>query len=83
MQTIEILKRFIIDEIATELDLNGLDESQSLLETGILDSLGILKLVAFIEAEFLVKIEDEELIPENFETLSEISRMISSKNACS
>ena len=83
MQTIEILKRFIIDEIATELDLNDLDESQSLLETGILDSLGILKLVAFIEAEFLVKIEDEELIPENFETLSEISRMISNKNASS
>lgn len=83
MQTIEILKRFIINEIATELDLKDLDESQSLLETGILDSLGILKLVAFIEAKFLVKIEDEELIPENFETLSEISRMISNKNASS
>jgi acyl carrier protein len=83
MPTIEILKRFIMNEIATELDLKELDESQSLLETGILDSLGILKLVAFIEAEFLVKIEDEELIPENFETLSEISRMISNKNASS
>jgi acyl carrier protein len=83
MQTIEILKRFIINEIATELDLKDLDESQSLLETGILDSLGILKLVAFIEAKFLVKIEDEELIPENFETLSEMSRMISNKNASS
>ncbi|HXX33494.1 MAG TPA: acyl carrier protein [Thermodesulfobacteriota bacterium] len=83
MQTVETLKRFIIGEIATELDLKDIAADQSLLETGILDSLGILKLVTFIEAQFLLKIDDEEMIPENFETLSGISKMISAKKASS
>jgi len=80
METTKILKRFIINEIAAELSLKDLDENQSLLEAGILDSLGIMKLVAFIEAKFLLKIEDDELSPENFETLSDISKMISKKS---
>lgn len=81
METTKILKRFVINEIAAELSLKDLDENQSLLEAGILDSLGIMKLVAFIETKFLLKIEDEELTPENFETLSDISEMISKKQA--
>ena len=49
--------------------LNRLSVLNILLENGIVDSLGILELVAFIEQEFGVTITDEELLPENFQTV--------------
>ena len=83
MQNIEILKQFIMNELAAEKNLNNLDENQSLLETGILDSLSILKLVTFIETNFKIKVEDEDVIPENFETLFSLSKMILMKKEIS
>ena len=77
MNTIEMLKQFISDELAPENNVENLDENDSLLESGIIDSMGILKLITFIEDNFEIKIEAEELIPENFETLYAISNMIS------
>ena len=65
MKTIDILKKYIKENLRPDDPFN-LDENQSLLESGIIDSLGIMKLVTFIEDEFQLKISDEELIPENF-----------------
>ena len=81
MQNIEMLKQFISDELVPGNNIENLDESDSLLESGIIDSMGILKLVTFIEDKFQLKIEAEELIPENFETLFAIANMISNTNA--
>ena len=80
MRTIEILKQFIIEEFVPDGDGNELKENQSLLESGIIDSLGIMKLLVFIEEKFQLKVSDEELIPENFETLSTIAKLISQKH---
>ena len=77
MNTIDMLKQFITDELVPENSLENLDKNDSLLESGIIDSLGILKLVTFIEDKFEMRIEAEELIPENFETLFAIVNMIS------
>ena len=49
--------------------------SDSLVETGVIDSVGILKLVTFIEKTFSVKIGDDELLPENFDTLDDVTRL--------
>ena len=54
-------------------------ERESLVESGIIDSLGIMKLVDFIENEFRVKIGDEDLVPENFETIEDITKLLASK----
>ncbi len=51
----------------------------SLVETGIIDSVGIMKLVAFLEQRFGKKIGDEELLPENFETVDAIVALLNSK----
>jgi acyl carrier protein len=77
METVQILNRFIVDELVPEYKLGQLDENQSLFETGVLDSMGILKLIAFIEEKFKIRVGDEEEIPENFETLISMSQMIS------
>ena len=80
MGTIEILKQFITEEFVPVGDANELQENQSLLETVIIDSLGIMKLLVFIEEKFQLKVSDEELIPENFETLFAIAKLISQKH---
>jgi acyl carrier protein len=51
----------------------------SLVDSGIIDSLGILKLVDFVERELGVRISDEELLPENFDSLDAIERLVSTK----
>jgi acyl carrier protein len=58
----------------------GIGKDTALLEKGILDSLGILDVVSFLEAEFSLVISDEELVPENFQTLGLLSEFVVKKN---
>lgn len=58
---------------------NGLDEKASLLETGVIDSTGVLELIAFIEETFGIKVEDEEIVPENLDTVLDITYFIQQK----
>ena len=55
--------------------------SDALLESGMIDSQGVLEVVAFIEREFATIVEDEELSPENFQTIDRIAAFIRSKTA--
>ena len=55
------------------------DENTSFTESGILDSTGFLQLVTFAEETFGVEISDEELDPENLETLAKISHFLENK----
>ena len=51
----------------------------SLLDSGLIDSTGIFELVAFIEETFGVKVEDEEIVPEHFETAAQIAAFVDRK----
>ena len=62
-----IRNRFMIGR-----SMDTMTESDSLLEKGILDSTGMLELVGFLEETFGVKVEDDELIPENLDSMSNI-----------
>jgi acyl carrier protein len=76
------LRDFIKKELARghgDVDV----ETAALVDNGIIDSLGIMKLVQFIERECGVRIGDEELIPDNFENLEAILRLISGKRRVS
>ena len=55
------------------------DEDTSFTETGILDSTGFLGLITFVETTFGIEISDDELDPENLETLSKISGFVQRK----
>ena len=50
----------------------GLQNDTSFLDSGIIDSTGILELVSFLEEEFSITIEDEELVPENLDSISNV-----------
>lgn len=56
-----------------------LDPSASFLETGIIDSTGVLELVAFLEESYGIKIVDEDLTPENLDSLGQIEAFVERK----
>ena len=69
-----ITTNFLFDESS-----NVLGEADSLLETGVIDSTGVLELVAFIEETYGIKIDDEEIVPENLDSIINIAAYISQK----
>jgi len=56
-----------------------LTPNTSLLDSGIIDSTGILELVLFLEEQFLIKIEDEEIIPENLDSINNLISFLEKK----
>ncbi len=58
---------------------DDLKDDSSFLEEGIIDSTGILELVDFVEEEFSISVDDEELIPENLDSLNNISAFVGKK----
>lgn len=62
-------------------DLEKLADGDSLLEHRILDSTGFIELVSFLEETFKVQIQDEEMIPENLDSLDNIEAYIHRKRA--
>lgn len=57
----------------------GLTDSASFLDEGFIDSTGVLELVAFLEKEFGVKVADDELIPDNLDSIDSITRFLAAK----
>lgn len=56
-----------------------LDDDTRLIESGIIDSLGIMKLLQYLEESFSIHISDDELRPENFETPAIIASLVEKK----
>lgn len=74
----QTLEKFITEELMMS-DGTKLDPDQSLLDSGIIDSLSLLRVIAFIEDTFGVQVDDTELSPSNFETINMMVSMIESK----
>ena len=65
----EDLRRFIVKNFLFGGGTDTLTDSGSLLEAGIIDSTGVLELVAHIEGAYSIKVEDEEMVPENLDSI--------------
>lgn len=76
----EKIKAFIIENFLFGEEQN-LEDDMSFLENGIIDSTGVLELVEFIENTFSISIEDEDLIPENLDSLQKVANFINSKKS--
>ncbi|MCA9731247.1 MAG: acyl carrier protein [Deferribacteres bacterium] len=64
-----------------ELDNAGVGDDDSLLMAGIIDSLKMMDLITFLEKEFGVSIDDDELMPENFDSIDAIESFVAEKKA--
>lgn len=76
---LDIVKEFVVDNFLFG-DNSKLEINTPLFEKGIIDSTGVLELVAFIEDNFNVTVLDDELIQENFSSLTAIEKFLQSKN---
>jgi len=74
------LRTFIIDNFLFG-DKNGFANNDSFLEKGIIDSTGMLELVTFVQQRHGITIEDEELIPDNLDSVERLSTFIQRKLA--
>ena len=66
------IKTYILENYLFTDDDSQLSNSDSFLEKGILDSTGILEVIYFIEDEYGIKVEDEEMIPENLDSVESL-----------
>ncbi len=73
------VERFIIDELMMGDSNTQLDPDQSLISSGILDSLALLRLISFLEEEVGVTIDDDEVVADNFQTLNVIQDFVHQK----
>jgi acyl carrier protein len=77
--TQEIVKDYVSRELADDGKDVELKEEENLLANGIMDSLGILKLVSFIEQKFDVQVPDEDITVQNFRSLKDIASYLENK----
>lgn len=75
------IKKYIIDNFLFGNETEEIKEEDSFMERGIIDSTGILELIEFVEETYGFSVEDEELIPENLDSLNNLSRFILSKKS--
>ena len=78
MKVAEIVRKFIVEYFLFGDDEN-LNDHTSFIEDGVIDSTGILELVAFLEETFRIYVEDEELTAENLDCISNVERYVLSK----
>jgi len=73
------LRQFIIDNFLFGQDGDGLSDGDSLLDQGIVDSMGVMELVGFLEATYGITIEDQELIPDNLDSIDKLVKFLTRK----
>jgi D-alanine--poly(phosphoribitol) ligase subunit 2 len=77
------IKQFIVDEFMPDVPAEELDADFDLLTGGVVDSLGLLKVVAWLEAEYDIGVDESELGPESFRTVNAIREYIDQQRALS
>ena len=77
-ETTAKIKQFIVDEFMPDVPVEDLDDDFDLLTGGVVDSLGLLKVVAWLEDEFDIGVDDSELGPDSFRTVAAIKAYVDS-----
>jgi acyl carrier protein len=75
-----LVNDFISKEIVQDASLLPLDNAASLLDSGILDSLSLLRMVVFIQERFGINVDDVDLVPENFDSVNSICAYLRSRD---
>ncbi len=73
------IKRFLLEDPDFGLQIRDLSADQSLLAGGLIDSLAVLDIIAFLESRFHVQFEPEDLTAENFDRISSMAALVRSQ----
>ena len=75
------IQHFIAENFLFREDRESVADDESLLEAGLIDSTGVLELVAFLETEFQIRMADAEIVPENLDSVRSIAAYVRRKAA--
>jgi acyl carrier protein len=75
------IRDFVQNDLAASAGINSVRDDESLQETGIVDSLQILRLVTFLEESFEIQIQETEIVIENFHSIDSIDKFVSTKRS--
>lgn len=75
------IRKYIFENFIFEESDNDLKDDDSLLEKGIIDSTGVLEVVQFLEETFEIEVEDEELVPENLDSVNNLVSYVTKKQS--
>lgn len=73
----QLIKKYIIQEFLNDKPHIVLEDN--LVEQGVIDSLGIMTLIVYVEKQFGARIKPEDVVPENFETVAAIARLVTQR----
>jgi len=73
------IKDFVVSNFLFGQEGGGLAPDQSFLESGIIDSTGVLELVGFLEQQYSITVADRELLPENLDSIQNATRFVTRK----
>ena len=74
----ELIRQFVMENLARKKNIYQVNDDDNLIESGIIDSMGIMQLVSYLEGAFAVKVKDEDIVPDYFESINAISTYIES-----
>lgn len=75
------IRSYILDNFMIGRENEELSDSDSLLSKGVIDSTGVVELVGYLEENFQIAVEDDELVPDNFDTVNNLVGYIQKKKA--
>lgn len=81
MSARDTLRTFILENYLFTDDQAALNDADSFLGQGVLDSTGIMEVIFFIEEHFGIKVEDEEMVPENLDSINNLLAFVESKKS--
>jgi acyl carrier protein len=81
MTVADLVRRFVVEELDYEGEPEDLTGDLELLEEGVLDSLRIMALVEYLEAQFDIVIDEDDVVAERFETLDAIATLVAAKQS--
>lgn len=74
------LRLFILENFLFTDDQSKLNNEDSFMDQGIIDSTAVLELIFYLEEEFAIKVEVEEMVPANLDSIDKVTRFIESKS---
>ena len=78
----DTIREYLIKHGAA-IDVEDLTDNESLLEAGVIDSASMVDLIAFLERDYGIIIDEDDMMPENFDSIDAITAYINSKKVAS
>lgn len=79
MRVQDEIRDYILKNYLFSTDPKALDDNVSLMQTGVIDSTGVLELIMFLREQFSIEVADEEMVPENLDTVRNIVAFVERK----